>query len=79
VPLKDGRRLLAVAGNNVEHWVVDGAGHSRAHTHAPDAYEKRVTAFLRAALAGAREPEAILPASQASKPARKRARRVVND
>ena len=79
VPLFDARRLLAVAGGNVDQWVVPGASHSRAHTTDPGAYEERVTAFVRAALAGARDSEAILPASPARKPARKRARRVVND
>jgi pimeloyl-ACP methyl ester carboxylesterase len=79
IPLFDARRLLAVAGGNVEQWVVPGAAHSRAHTTEPREYEERVTAFVRAAMAGARDPEAILPASPARKPARKRARRVVND
>jgi pimeloyl-ACP methyl ester carboxylesterase len=79
VPLAQGQRLIAAAGGNVEHWVVPGAAHSRAHALGPHAYEERVTAFLRAALAGARDSEAILPASPARKPARKRARRVVND
>jgi pimeloyl-ACP methyl ester carboxylesterase len=79
VPLEEGERLLALAGSNVEHWIVPGAGHSRAHAVGPHAYEERVTAFLRTALAGARDSEAILPASPARKPARKRARRVVND
>jgi pimeloyl-ACP methyl ester carboxylesterase len=79
VPLEEGRRLLAVAGGNVEQWVVPGAAHSRAHATGPRAYEERVSEFLRSALAGARDPEAILPASQAKKPPRKRVRRVVND
>jgi uncharacterized protein len=79
VPLEDARRLLAIAGGNVEHWVVAGAAHSRAHELEPAAYEERVTTFLRAALAGARDPEAILPKSQPRKPPRKRARRLVND
>jgi pimeloyl-ACP methyl ester carboxylesterase len=79
VPLHEGQRLLAAAGGNVEHWVVPGATHSRAHAIARHEYEERVTAFLRTALAGARDSEAILPASPARKPARKRARRVVND
>ena len=79
VPLEASQRLLAAAGGNVEQWVVPGAGHSRAHAQDARAYEERVTTFLRSALAGAREPEAILPATQARKPARKRVRRVVND
>jgi fermentation-respiration switch protein FrsA (DUF1100 family) len=79
VPLDDGRRLLASAGPNVEQWVVPGATHSRAHAAGPHAYEERVTAFLRTTLTGARDSEAILRASPARKPARKRARRVVND
>jgi pimeloyl-ACP methyl ester carboxylesterase len=79
VPLEQANRLLAVAGGKVEQWVVPGAAHSRAHEIEPAAYEERVTAFVRAALTGARDPEAILPPSQARKPARKRARRTVND
>jgi uncharacterized protein len=79
VPLSDARRLLAVAGPNVEQWVVPGATHSRAHARERGTYEDRVTKFLRASLAGARDPEAILRASPTRRPARKRARRVVND
>jgi fermentation-respiration switch protein FrsA (DUF1100 family) len=79
VPIRDARRLLAEAGPNVEQWVVTGATHSRAHALGPQAYEDRVTKFVRTTLSDAREPAAILPASPARKPARKRARRVVND
>jgi pimeloyl-ACP methyl ester carboxylesterase len=76
VPLADGDRLLAAAGPRTERWVVAGASHSAAHATAPDGYEERVTAFLRQALTEAR---AILPPAHDRKPARKRARRVVND
>jgi pimeloyl-ACP methyl ester carboxylesterase len=76
VPLADGDRLAAAGGERTERWVVAGASHSGAHAAAPDAYEERVTAFLRRALTEAR---AILPPAHDRKPARKRARRVVND
>ena len=49
VPIADGRRLAALAGSAAEHWVVPGAGHSSSHGVAADAYERRVTDFLRLA------------------------------
>jgi pimeloyl-ACP methyl ester carboxylesterase len=54
VPPADGRRLAALGGPSVEHWLVPGAGHSRAHVTIPGPYEERVTAFLRQTLAAAR-------------------------
>jgi pimeloyl-ACP methyl ester carboxylesterase len=61
VPLRDGERLAAAAGPNVEHWTVPGAGHSGGHATAPDAYEARVAAFLRRALVEARGGQPIIP------------------
>jgi pimeloyl-ACP methyl ester carboxylesterase len=54
VPPREARRLAAVEGPASEHWVVPGAAHSAAHRTEPDAYEARVTAFLRAVFAEAR-------------------------
>jgi fermentation-respiration switch protein FrsA (DUF1100 family) len=54
VPLDEGRRLAALAGPSTEHWIVDGADHSRAHATTPQDYERRVTDFLRMAFDGAR-------------------------
>jgi pimeloyl-ACP methyl ester carboxylesterase len=54
IPLAAGERLAAAAGPNVEHLVVPDAGHSAGHITAPAAYEARVEAFLRRALADAR-------------------------
>jgi fermentation-respiration switch protein FrsA (DUF1100 family) len=51
VPLSDGLRVAAAAGPSMEHWVVPGAEHSRAHATMPAAYEERVTTFLRQAFA----------------------------
>jgi fermentation-respiration switch protein FrsA (DUF1100 family) len=53
VPLEEGRRLAALAGPSVDHWVVDGADHSRSHATTPQDYERRVTDFLRMAFDGA--------------------------
>lgn len=54
VPLVDGRRLAALAGPSSEHWVVEGADHSRAHAVAGQDFEQRVTDFLRMAFERAR-------------------------
>jgi pimeloyl-ACP methyl ester carboxylesterase len=54
VPIEDGRRLAAMAGDHAEHWVVPGAGHCGAHTTDPEAYEDRVSGFLRRAFETAR-------------------------
>jgi uncharacterized protein len=54
VPIREGRRLAGVPGPETEHWTVPGAGHSASHRTAPEAYEQRVGAFLRAAFAAAR-------------------------
>jgi len=54
VPIADGRRLAALAGPSVEHWIVDGAEHSGAHRAVPREYESRVDGFLRTAFRHAR-------------------------
>lgn len=60
IPLEEGRRLVALAGPGVEHWVVPGAGHSRAHQADPAAWDARVGTFLRRAFADAREAVPII-------------------
>ncbi len=57
VPLDEGNRLAALAGLSTEHWVVEGAEHSRAHAVAGQDYERRVTDFLRMAFSGARHDD----------------------
>jgi fermentation-respiration switch protein FrsA (DUF1100 family) len=57
VPLEEGNRLAALAGLSTEHWVVDGADHSRAHAVAGQDYERRVTDFLRMAFTDARQDD----------------------
>jgi fermentation-respiration switch protein FrsA (DUF1100 family) len=54
LPLEDGRRLAALGGPGVEHWVVAGADHSRGHAAEPRAYEERVVTFLRRSFSAAR-------------------------
>jgi pimeloyl-ACP methyl ester carboxylesterase len=49
VPIDDGRRLAGLGGPSTEHWVVEGADHSRSHATSPQDYERRVTDFLRMA------------------------------
>jgi pimeloyl-ACP methyl ester carboxylesterase len=51
VPPRAGERLAAVDGPMTEHWVVPEAAHSAAHRAVPEAYEGRVTAFLRGVFA----------------------------
>lgn len=60
VPLRDADRLAAAAGPNVERYVVAGAGHSGGHAADRAGYEARVTGFLRAAFAEARERQPII-------------------
>jgi uncharacterized protein len=60
VPLADGRRLAAMAGPNVDHWIVPDADHSGGHAADPPAYETRVAAFLRSAFVGARPEVPII-------------------
>jgi pimeloyl-ACP methyl ester carboxylesterase len=55
VPVEEGQRLMALAGPSTEHWIVDGADHSRAHAVAGQDYERRVTDFLRMAFRRARD------------------------
>jgi len=54
VPLAEGRRLAAGAGPSAEHWIVPGAGHSLGHATFPEAYEDRITTFVRKAFLRAR-------------------------
>jgi pimeloyl-ACP methyl ester carboxylesterase len=49
IPLEAARRLAAAGGPGVEHRVVEGADHSRAHATDPGAYEAMVEGFLRVA------------------------------
>lgn len=58
VPIADGRRLAALAGPSVEHWVVPGAGHSSAHAVARGDYERSTTDFLRMAFGTVRRQDA---------------------
>jgi pimeloyl-ACP methyl ester carboxylesterase len=60
------RALAAAAGRNAEQWTVPGGGHSGAHRADPDAYEQRVTAFLRRAFLAAREADPIIARSSAA-------------
>jgi pimeloyl-ACP methyl ester carboxylesterase len=62
VSVEDGRRLASLAGPSAEHWIIPGAGHSAGHVTAPDAYEHRVIAFLRAAFLEARGTGPIIAA-----------------
>lgn len=57
VPLAEGERLMAGAGPSAEHWIVEGADHSRAHAVAGQDYERRVTDFLRMAFRRARDDD----------------------
>ena len=59
VPLAEGRRLAAAAGEAAEHWIVPDADHSAAHRTTPAAYEARVDAFLRHAFAKMRSGRPI--------------------
>lgn len=63
VPIKDGRRLAALAGPAAEHWVVPGADHSASHAVAGEDYERRVTDFLRLAFRRGRGDDADSPES----------------
>lgn len=56
IPLAAGRRLAGVGGPGLEHHVVDGADHSRAHALDPIRYEALVEAFLRRVFGAARDP-----------------------
>jgi pimeloyl-ACP methyl ester carboxylesterase len=62
VSVQDGRRLASLAGPSAKHWIIPGAGHSAGHVTAPDAYEQRVIAFLRAAFLEARGTGPIIAA-----------------
>ncbi|HEX5149182.1 MAG TPA: hypothetical protein VFW02_08885, partial [Candidatus Limnocylindrales bacterium] len=57
VPVADGRRLAAAGPPGIDHWIVPGAGHRRAHRTDPAAYEARTTSHLRAAFLGVRKPD----------------------
>lgn len=41
-----GRKLFGKAGQPKEFWLVEGAKHNQAITHAPDEYKKRILAFF---------------------------------
>jgi hypothetical protein len=51
-----GRFIQAGAPDSVELWVVPGTGHTDALTTHPDEWERRVTAFLAAALVSTAGP-----------------------
>jgi fermentation-respiration switch protein FrsA (DUF1100 family) len=55
VPVDDGRRLAARAGSTAEHWIVPGAGHSRARATDPAGWDARVGSFLRRSFEAARD------------------------
>jgi pimeloyl-ACP methyl ester carboxylesterase len=57
VPIEEGQRLKALTGPSAEHWIVEGADHSRAHAVAGQDYERRVTDFLRMAFRRARDDD----------------------
>jgi pimeloyl-ACP methyl ester carboxylesterase len=54
VPIVEGRRLASRAGEDAEHWVVDGADHCASHQVNPSGYEAKVTGFLRDSFHAAR-------------------------
>jgi fermentation-respiration switch protein FrsA (DUF1100 family) len=54
VPIAEAQRLQWLAGPSAEHWIVEGADHSRAHAAAGQDYERRVMDFLRMAFERAR-------------------------
>ncbi len=54
VPVQEGRRLAALGGPGLEHWIVPGAGHAAAHATEPAAYEACVEVFLRRSFDAAR-------------------------
>jgi pimeloyl-ACP methyl ester carboxylesterase len=60
VPVAEGRRLAAAAGPGTEHWTIPGAGHARGRQAAPEAWDERVTAFLRRAFTSGRDREVAL-------------------
>ena len=68
VPPAQGRRLAKLAGPNAEHWEVPGAGHSVARGAQPEAWDLRVSQFLRRAFFGSREAVPIIQRSGAPKP-----------
>jgi pimeloyl-ACP methyl ester carboxylesterase len=57
VPVEEGQRLKDLTGPSAEHWIVEGADHSRAHAVAGQDYERRVTDFLRMAFRRARDDD----------------------
>jgi pimeloyl-ACP methyl ester carboxylesterase len=65
LPVREGRRLAALAGPTAEHWVVPGAEHSDGHRTAPAEYERRVTAFLRGSFVAARDAGILAAVSSA--------------
>ena len=63
VPIREGRRLAALAAPGSEHWVVPGAGHSAGHAVAGEEYERRVSGFLRLAFRRGRGDDVGSPES----------------
>ncbi len=68
-PVEAARRLAHLAGEACQLWTVPGADHSSAHAVDPVVYERRVSAFLRGAFAGARGAPPIIPGEGDSRPA----------
>jgi hypothetical protein len=60
VPVAEGRRLAMAGGSGLEHWTIPGAGHALGRPAAPEAWDERVTAFLRAAFTSGRDREVAL-------------------
>jgi len=60
VPIAEGRRLAATAGPGAEHWTIAGAGHALGRQTSPEAWDGRVTAFLRGAFSTGRDREVAL-------------------
>lgn len=58
LPIAAARELAAAAPPGTAWWEVAGAGHAGAHRTVPEAYERRVTAFLRRAFRAARDEAA---------------------
>lgn len=50
VPIAQSERLATLAGDRAQHYWVKGAGHSNLSTSDASEYERRLSAFLRAAL-----------------------------
>jgi len=60
VPASEGRRLAATLGSGGEHWTIPAAGHALGRRTAPEAWDERVTGFLRRAFSAGRERDLAL-------------------